>query len=62
MILQSRLPTFHAVLGGLGLLLAVLAHHRHHGHVHQAEVLPAHPQLQLTQRLHKRHGLDVSWR
>jgi hypothetical protein len=30
--------------------------------VHQAEVLPAHPQLQLTQRLHQRHGLDVSWK
>ena len=52
--------TFDAVLSGFRLLLSIAAYDRHHGHVHDAEVLRPHSELQLAQSLHEGHGLDVS--
>mmetsp|Transcript_468 Transcript_468/g.1420 ORF Transcript_468/g.1420 Transcript_468/m.1420 type:complete len:306 (-) Transcript_468:195-1112(-) len=56
----QRPQDLHAVLGGLGLLLAYHAQHRHQADVDHTEVVGAHPELKLPQCLDERHGLDVS--
>ena len=52
----------HAVLGGLGLLLAHHAQDGDQGHVHAAKVGRPDPELELAQRLNEGHGLDVAHR
>lgn len=48
------------MLRGLGLLLAHDAQHGHEAHVHNAHVLRPHAELELAQRLHEGHALDVA--
>lgn len=53
--------TFHAVLGGLGLLLTLTADYRNHGHMNNAEVLGLDSQLQLPKCLNERHRLNIPY-
>ncbi|KRZ34277.1 hypothetical protein T4B_2077 [Trichinella pseudospiralis] len=48
------------MLGGLGLLLASAVRFRQQAHVNAEEVVPAHAELKLSKRLHKRHAFDVA--
>lgn len=58
----ERAEDLHAVLRGLGLLLADDAEDGDERDVDEAKVPLAHAELELAERLDERHGLDVAWR